>query len=700
MLLPLMGGAQTTWNTCILFFQAAVLAGACYSLLIRNAKFSRQLWAVGALFIAALLSLPVWISSSSANVPSPGVGSELKILIVEVALVCVALSTTSLILQQWVARHSSGKNALPVYAYSNLGSLVALMAYPLAIEFRFGLRRQSVAWSITLIVVTLLLAACALLTRNRSSSSSVALQDGEEQSNPPSTDHRLRWIMLSFIPASLLAGTNSFISTNVAPVPLFWIFPLAAYLLAFVIAFLMPPGRRRVIGGGGQLALVVTWLVLLFLQTPKPIWLGLLLPVLLLFFSALVCTTTLVLSAPGREKLAGFYVYLALGGLLGTGFNVLVAPTIFAFRAEYPLAILAACFFRSGGPSSGKASKSDLIILGVFFAGLVLAATVATLPAILGAGVGSIAIGIAIGATLYRFRANTPAFVISAAAVLIAVRLLPDENGKVWFRERTFFGDIEGRVSDDGKYKSLWHGGTDHGAELVGSRPEPLLYYVRQGPLGQVFASRDSARPPREIGVVGLGVGSASAYAHAGQKWTYYEINPSIAKLAINPAQFSFIGAWTPDATVEIGDGRLLLQRAADNRFDLLIVDAFNSDAIPVHLLTIEAFRTYVRKLAPGGIIAFHISNEYLALEPVLSAAARTLGLAARVQWWHPGAADMTSEFVADSKWVVLARSNSDLGTLSTDSRWRPLKATSAAPWTDDFSSVASVLNWTALTTK
>jgi spermidine synthase len=700
-LLPLMGGAPATWNTCILFFQAMVVIGACYVWALRSLSFQWQIAAQAALYLAALATLPIWVSSANQADLTPGAASALRILVTSAALASLALTSTSLLLQEWLTRNNVHTNPYRIYAGSNVGSLAALLAYPFLIEPRFGLRLQSSAWSIELGIIAILLAGCAFLAYP--ARGSLRAEPIASVGAKPAVAERLRWCLLAFIPASLLAGTNTYITSDVAPAPLLWVFPLAAYLLSLIIPFAMRRERRSLSGAGGQLVFLTAWLVLTFLHAARPVWLGFTVAVALLFFSGLVCHVALAASRPSSDRRAEFYIFITLGGLLGTAFNVLVAPGIFVFNAEYPLALLAACYFRRTFPSERTKrfdSRRELFLLALFFLFLFAAVTSGALPRLIGPDVLRLAIGLGIAAMLVRYRDTPAGMVLAVCAVLLAGAAAPDTDGRIWYRTRNFLGDLQARVSPDGRFKTLWHGTTIHGAEEIGKRPEPLLYYVRPGPLGQVFSSIADLRPARTIGVIGLGVGSASAYAIPGQRWFYYDINPAVRDLATDGHSFTFLTSWTPDATVTIGDARLSLQRARDSSFDLLVVDAFNSDAIPIHLLTEEAFRLYERKLAPQGLVALHISNRYLDLERVVDAEAMSTGVVARVQTWYPSTADIDNPFVRGSRWVVLGRTDGDLGSLATDPRWRPLKGAPMRQWTDDFSDVASIMNWRQLTTK
>ncbi|MDQ6717348.1 MAG: fused MFS/spermidine synthase [Gemmatimonadota bacterium] len=700
-ILPLMGGAPATWNACILFFQAMVLLGSLYVIAIERITFARQLAAHSVLCVAAILALPIWLASRVSPAISPGAVSAVVALTATCGLVVLALCTTSPLLQNWIHRRGGDDNPYALYVASNGGCLAGLLAYPFLIEPRFGLRAQSSAWSMMFLIVVALVMTVGLVQLRRPRG--IAADVGESAGRAPAPvtrNDRLGWVFLALIPASLLAGTNTSLTTDIAPAPLIWVFPLAAYLLSFVIAF-WPSDRKKPDGARGQLAAIVIWLLFIFLQPPVPAWLKLALPVAVLFFSALVCNTRLYAARPHPSRLAEFYVCIALGGLLGTALNVLIAPALFVFRVEYPIAIIAACMYRPSepldSPSRGRSNR-ELLIIAALFAGLMIASKVPELPQIVGPAVGSLFIALAIAAAAYRFRSTPAGLVLVICSVLAAAAAAPSADGRVIVRNRDFYGELQVRESADGKFISLWHGTTIHGAQERKPRPAPLLYYALYGPLGQIFRSRDLDRVPKTVGVIGLGTGASSAYALPGQRWTYYELNPSVIEQAVSGHTFTFLRDWSPDARIVTGDARLLLREAPDASYDLIIVDAFNSDAVPVHLLTLEAFRLYFRKLAPGGLIALHISNRYLTLDRVVNAAAGSLRVRARLQWWRPTNEQKSIGFIVPSQWVALARTDGDLGSLVADPRWLPLEAKPMRPWTDDFSDLATVFRWRVLT--
>jgi spermidine synthase len=383
---------------------------------------------------------------------------------------------------------------------------------------------------------------------------------------------------------------------------------------------------------------------------------------------------------------------MAFGGMLGGVFNALLAPIAFDWVLEYPLALVVACLLRprlAQGRAGLLASLSlPLIVLVLML--LQVQWRRLGLPD-LGAA-GTLALLVPVAMLLYSFAARPLRFGLGVAAVL-SVALLAGEANQVEARARSFFGVYTIR-HDPAGYHFLVHGTTVHGAQQTdpATRREPLTYFHREGPLGQVFAALED-RPPVTVGAVGLGVGTVACYRRPGQRWTFFEIDPLVERLARDRRWFHYLEDCAPGAEVVLGDARRSLQDVGSGPYDLLILDAFSSDAIPVHLLTREAFALYGDRLAPGGLIALHISNRNLDLAPVVAALLADAGLAGRVQTQAPPLAAQRAYRNA-ATWVVIARSEADLGALADDPRWRRMPAAAAHPWTDDFSNLIGALRW------
>ena len=759
MLLPLLGGAPAVWNTCLLFFQAALLAGYGYVLASTRWLSARaQVVSHVALLLVAALALPVLIDEARGGAPDEARPALwlLKTLALTAGPPFFALSASAPLLQNWFARtrDPSAKDPYFLYAASNAGSLLALLAFPVLFEPTLTLGGQSRAWTIGYCALVILILACAFVAlRAGKQRGTTQNPDARELTNDESDaqgltlKRRLRWALLAFAPSSLVMGVTTYVTTDIVAVPLLWVVPLALYLLSFVIVF----ARRRVVSRGlasKVLPGAAVLLALVYLSgATQPAWLLIFFHLLFLFAAALVCHGLLADDRPGARRLSEFYLWLALGGALGGLFNALVAPLLFNNVVEYPLVIVLASYLRpafrrergrllglrlgarrdavvsrfgvEGGDvtdegvavrneevldkdegdavEEGRVSLFDLLpplYLGALAAALAFMARQFELHSVERA---ALALGAPLFLLNYFFAPKPLRFAVGLGAIMLAAALFYESPGRVLHESRNFYGTH--RVSSDESDSVHWlrHGSTLHGTQYrEPSRAcEPLSYYHRKGPLGSVFASLNAKENARSVAVVGLGAGTTAAYARAGDSWTFYEIDPEVVKIARDPALFTYISdcAAVP-VNIVTGDARLRLREAPPNVYDLIVLDAFSSDAVPAHLLTREAVALYLSKLAPGGRIAFHVSNRSLELERVALGVAEDAGLDARVFADERKSGDDGRDPNQDpSTWVVAARGAEDLGALASDTRWRTPAARGQRleVWSDDFSNVVTL---------
>jgi hypothetical protein len=512
---------------------------------------------------------------------------------------------------------------------------------------------------------------------------------------------RLRWLGLAAIPSSLMMSVTTFISTDVGSVPLLWVVPLALYLLTFVLAFaerqLVPRGLI-----GWLFPVAVVLIVALVIAPPVYPVTMIVLHLSAFFVVALACHMELAASRPPAESLTEFYLWLSAGGAVGGMFNALVAPLVFVNPFEYPLAALSACLLLPNAlPSRSPKQRSPLLRI----AGLAAVAVPLVMV------VGLVAFVQQYDAQLpsdpfsrYAIIFGPPCLVaftmlraplrmgVALATIVVAGAFVRFDNRVPIHLERSFFGVH--RVLFSGRERVLLSGTTNHGAQSIDPslKCEPLTYYSRKGPVGQLITAAESAGKKR-FGVVGLGTASLAAYASPGQSWTFFEINPVVERIARDPEYFTYLRDCAPSARIVTGDARLTLANEPDGSFDVLVLDAFSSDAIPVHLMTDEALELYFRKIAAGGLLAVHISNRYLDLAPVVGATAQRAGLVALMQVHSPSPDQRAiSNEISPSRWVAVARGRADLGPLATDSRWQMLDGSSGPVWTDDYSNVLGVL--------
>jgi hypothetical protein len=749
MLLPLLGGAPAVWNTCLLFFQSLLLAGYLYTLLVtRRLTTGQQAAAQIALLAAAALALPVAVPASAAEtVPREGDPSLwlLGRLFATIGPPFFALSTLGPLLQKWFSAtgHEDGRDPYFLYAASNAGSLAALVGFPLALEPLLPLARQGRAWAFVYAALALLVAACAAVTwrarRGRAGGGpdepgGVAGENvgrderggaAEEAGDPPSAAtaslragaaesltpaRRLRWVALAFAPSSLMLGVTTYLSTDIASLPLLWVVPLSLYLITLILAFARRRlVKQRLVEAALPGVTLVFALVYLSGATQPALFLALL-HLLFFFVAALMCHGRLAEDRPPPSHLAEYYLWLSVGGALGGLFNALIAPVIFERVVEYPLAVVIACALlpargrgaddegRAGeGEDRARAERRERLLdlalpaaLGALTLLLALAASRAGWET-----VESLALVVGVPLILsYLLRRRPLRFALALGAVMLGGFFWRGLGSETVHAERNFFGTVRVVRDEGGELNWLYHGTTIHGRQStrLDARCEPLSYYHPKGPLAQIFAAYNARPAAPGVAVVGLGTGATAAYAREGQRWAFYEINPAVVSLATAPDYFTYLSSCAPNIPVEVvlGDARLRLADAAHGAFGLIVLDAFSSDAIPVHLMTAEALDLYLSRLAPGGIIAYHVSNRSLNLHPVVADLARSRGLSALAFNDHerlPGK--------EPSHWVAVARRPEDLAALSADARWRPLEGDPRRRlWTDDYSNIVTILKW------
>ena len=700
--LPALGGTPAVWTTCMLFFQVTLVAGYAYSHRAPGFFGSRHRGFHLAIVASGLLPLcvsipPFWTAFDGESAAF----GLLLMLATTVGLPCFVLATTAPLVQRWYA--ASGRTGAGdpyfLYAASNAGSLVGLLAYPLLVEPLLRLGQQRVMWAGGYALVVVATAACARM-RGRE-------VEPVAPAAPVPRKQKLLWVLLAFAPSSLLLGVTTHLTTNLAPVPLLWAIPLALYLVTFVIAF----SRSRTANAPQARPTLPQWLPSFLRWTESPHPVAAVLPVLLLplaglfwwekaehgplmplmillhlgafFLVALACHGRLAEARPEPGRLTEYYLWIAIGGTLGGVFNGLVAPLVFPALIEYPLMIAAACFLLPG-PARSRADIAWGVSIGALAAVLLATGRSAEQSAetlrllVLGPPM-----------ALALLVADRPARLgLAVGGILLTGSLFNDRGVPVIHRNRSIFGahHVE-RLGPD--LTCLVHGNILHGAQDRSEerRREPLTYYHRAGPCGELFAAMAGRIPGGRVAAVGLGVGSIAAYGAPGEHWTFFEIDTAVARTA--RSHFTFLSDSAASVDVQIGDGRLLLEKARDAEFGLILLDAFNSDAIPVHLLTREALAIYLAKLAPGGVLAFHVSGRYVDLPPVVLDLAADAGLVALFKQEPELSQQAQAEVKFESKWVVMARKAQDLAGLA----WGDgAPRTGKRVWTDDHSSLLSVL--------
>jgi tetratricopeptide (TPR) repeat protein len=688
-ILPWFGGAPSVWTTCMLFFQVVLLAGYGYAhLASRRLNLKWQASTQLALTAAAVCFLPAIPSDSwKPNGTGDPTWRIIGLLSATIGLPYLVLAATSPLLQHWFARTNSGKSPYRLYALSNVGSLLALASYPTLFEPHFTRQAQASIWASGLVAYGLGLGLCARKVwatscepRDRWASSPSPAPHGEVESDTPASrlsssapEKRGRlgfdvrpifWIALPSCASAFLLATTNRMCQEVAVVPFLWVVPLGLYLLSFIICFDSPRWYRRFPFGVSLAAVMggVCWALFHWSTISVPVQMCIYGAAC--FICCMVCHGEVYRLRPDPKHLTGFYLLVALGGALGGIFVGVVSPVIFNdyFELQWGLALCGLLFlllvandWRSGQLKSWRWKPVWL------------------------ANWGAVACG-ALG--------------VAWVGMVVAFWVQARQQGPITVcKTRNFYGVLtvfeRTDPRSDVRFAKLLHGRTAHGFEFKDPvrAKWPTLYYNEKSGVG--LAMQELPPGPKRIGIVGLGIGTLATYGQVGDYLRLYEINPSVVSLA--RSQFSYLTNCHAQAEVVLGDARLSLEKEPPQEFDLLVLDAFSSDAIPVHLLTEEAFRLYQRHLKSGGILAVHVSNLSLDLEPVVANVASRLGYVATMVDYRP---PVEKWWVCRSKWVLLSKGEAGLrlGRCCRDARPARTDLVDVPLWTDDFTSLFRIL--------
>jgi len=674
-LLPRLGGVPSVWNACLLFFQCALLAGYGYVWLSSRWSERARVFVHCALLALVATALPAFSArvDESRAVSAP-VLFALEFLGRSVGAPFVLLSATSPLLQHWLSK--SGARPYGLYAASNIGSLGSLLLYPFVIEPRLTLLAQTTLFRRAFIAVALLIALCALPALRGDEQ-----REESDRPTPLSRDRVARWVLWSAVPTTLLSGATTHLTTDLAPFPLLWVVPLALYLASFIVAFSSsvaapPPWLAR---GASLVAVVLIYS--LSVHANEPVWLLGALNMAFLFIAAWIAHRRLADDAPDPAHLPQFYAWIAFGGALGTLVTAVLAPTLLPDLWEYPLAIALATSTR---PLAGVVREDDSLARDMANATAiaVIVLLIAKALSMWAPSDSELTIAFAPGLLLaYRTMPQRRKYALSLLALVVAGALVQD-RGVRRYTTRSFFGVL--RVVDQGDERRLMHGTTMHGLQRISQRNqcEPMTYYARSGPLGTFFeVERARAATGRTV-AIGLGTGAVLCYARAGEPWRVLEINEDVIRVASEPQWFTFV-AMSPSRrlSIELADGRLGILSERDHSLARVVVDAFNSDSVPAHLITREALAIYRRKIREDGRIVMHLSNRVLDLERVLASVVAAEGMHARVSAPNDVAT-----------WAIVANSEAQLRDLDAR-RWVPLRPRPGdRAWSDDYSSLFPVI--------
>jgi hypothetical protein len=766
LILPMLGGTPGVWNTCMVFFQGALLLGYAYAHVLGKVRNTRVQVSIhlGVLALAGLL-LPIGLPKGEGWTPPPDASPipwTFLILLVSVGGPFLALSAAGPLLQRWFAgtNHAQAKDPYFLYAASNAGSMLALLGYPLVVEPGLTVGMQSWWWSWGYVALGLAFVGCGVFLIRRpgaglaGAAASAAGAQGAGAGGPVgalSWGTRARWVLLAAVPSSLMLGTTQYLTLDVAAVPLLWVVPLALYLLTFILAFGPLGWFIGRVSGWLLVSAVLAVFMAIVRDLRSPMWLLFAIHLSALFAGAMSCHGRLSEERPHPSRLTEFYLLIALGGVIGGMFNALLAPQVFKGLSEYPIALVLALALRAPtGVGAWRADRpawrgrvSGMLDIGLpVLAGAVYlwidqgwlnvkplaerlagieplqARTGMTTSDWQGVLVWALPVLLALSMAAWRWR-----FALCAAMLLGLPALQLTEEKKLLYVERTFFGVLKvfEEKSGSGAWHQLWHGRILHGKQYTQKpwQTQPTSYYAWESPVGDLFKERMKRRDFDTAAFVGMGTATLSVFGAEGFKFTYYEIDPGVVRIAQNPELFTYYRDSKAEMSVVLGDARLTLGSAPDGKYDLIMLDAFSSDAIPIHLITREAVATFMRKVSQEGLLVYHITNRYLDLEPVLKQIAGELGLEARVREDYSLDAERRRLGHYPSAWLMLVRKDeapAAMGALRDDPRWRPLqgmmkkiKLPPVAPgepersdfvevplrtWTDDYSDILSIFKW------
>lgn len=712
MALPLLGGAPAVWTTCLVFCQACLLVGYLYAhWSLKWLGPRRQPVMHLALMCLPWLALPVGVAQGWAPSPNgfPVFGLWL-LMAVSVGLPLLAVSASAPLLQAWLGRTTSPSARDPYYLYaaSNLGSLLAVVCYP-AIHWQWSLGEQAWAWAGGYGLLMILMAGCAIqLWRSPAAvppvEQVIASEKKKKNGERLTLRRRLYWVALALVPSSLLMGVTTLISTDVAQIPLLWGVPLALYLLTLVVVFARRSAIRPSWPMRAEPFLIVAAIAVLAWRPVGliPLMATGLLQLATFYVVALACHGQLAADRPSRRHLTEFYLWLSLGGVLGGLLNVLAAPLVFSVAMEYPLMLAAACLLRRWLPPCGvrTTAREIAIPVAILVVCCGLVGTMFSRSALLewrytDIPLMKLAVVALAAVAAYSLRQRPIRLTVAVMTLLAICLSYPQGKMRTLCAERSFFGVSQVMAQPSWNAHVL-----DHGAMVQGSqsrdrklRREPWAYYSRTGPLGQIFQTLRGRRPLAEIGVVGLGAGTIAAYGQPGERITFYEIDPAVERIARDPTYFTYLDDSQAKVEVVLGDARRSLEEGPARKFDLLVLDAFNSDFVPTHLLTREAMKVYCDRLAEHGLLAIHLPGRCFDLAPLLGrlAADRDIDLVAMAS------SDKGMDSALDrfgSTWVVMARRPDDLASLAGNAAWKPLTNDGGRVWTDDHANVVGALAW------
>ena len=715
LLLPEFGGSPSVWNTCTVFFQTTLLLGYCYTWL--STKWlspGKQIALHCLLLLLTLAQLPVGLRFLAADTASTSPALRLlTLLTLSIGGPYFAVSTTTPLLQHWFSssRHKLARDPYFFYSISNCGSILGLLAYPFVVERLFELDSQGLTWSIgygTLVGLTIV---CGGLTFRELRSGEAEAGCGDSESLSPSEKatvatklverpltglRRLRWVILALVPSAMMLAVTTRITTDVAAVPLFWVLPLVAYLATYINAFARKPLLKfeRLVPILFPALMVAAWMSLA--GPGSQLRAGV--EIIMFLICGIVLHGELAADRPSTRYLTEYYFWMSLGGCLGGTLVGVIAPAVFPSYVEFPLILVLAALTQQECPvvSTGRLYRGIRVVGTVILCGTAMIACFvhvwASALATTSQFVGFAALGV------FFLMNNSRGIALALALVLIPPALLPDTNSLA--RKRTFFGVHEVTYEEDTesglRVHLLAHGTTIHGEQVIAPaelQKIPRTYYVPTGPIGEALTLASADKETRNVALIGLGSGALMTYSKQGDQFDFFEIDPAVRDIAQDPNLFTYLSCGEGKQEVIIGDGRLKLVEAKEGTYDVIVLDAFGSDSIPIHLLTADALDIFMSRLTSDGTLIIHISNRHMDLEPVPGryASERNLPALASIK-----AATTDLELAQGQRpthAVVISKSDKLISELGKLTGWHPPRR-NASLWTDNYSSVLDVLKF------
>lgn len=711
MALPRLGGAPAVWNSAMLVYQALLLGGYAYAHRLSREAPRRQAQVHIVLFLIAALWLPLHLAGFQPPVNGSPIFWVPWLLIASIGPLFFAVAAQAPLMQRWYNLAGNPGEPYALYAASNIGSFAGLLAYPLLVEPFMTLKGQTWLWSGIYVLLLLAIAACARKLWNAKAVVTESVDDADGLPAIP-LSRKLYWILLAAVPSGLMLSTTTHLTTDLVAMPLVWVIPLGLYLLSFSVAFAANQRPAHWIALAAAPVMLVAGAIL-FSIWGKAAVNGIVAALTLLFVVAVTLHNKMYQLRPAPQQLTIFYLMMSVGGVVGGFFCAIIAPLVFNWSWEHPILILIAAYlipqrrlfslgeeetFGRKGLATVMLAIGLIALIGGIYAGSHLDYDLDTTKILALAALFSLGVVV----TGYRMP-----FVLAVAGLMIA-------NGG-WFnlslslegnRLRSYFGTYTINGTPDGRVRWMSHGTTMHGMQLLDHPTRPVSYYDGQSGVGLALTKAPELYGPKaRIGIVGLGTGTLACYTKPGQSWRIFEIDPLMVEIAKKRRIFSFIKNCNPNVPITLGDARLTLAQVAPGSLDVLALDAFSSDAIPIHLLTKEAFDIYRRALSPKGILMVHISNRYIDLDPVVAAEARAGGWSAALRDNSPPQKDI-DKGARPSMWIAMSRDKEQLakltGPLASKEKayyepdlWLTLQPPgNSRLWTDDYASVLPHLTY------